>query len=95
MARIDFDNRKELFVWGVIWMLLGLMTNLMSENSDYLIIGVVSIFLWTGLGKYGVKFILDLFYRIQSKNKKSLGLTLNFIIFKYRVSKMFSGFFKK
>ena len=94
---IYFDNRKELVVWGIIWILLGAIANILFENSDYGFVGIISIFLWTGFGKYGSKFILAFFYRnqIQRKNKNSLDLTTNFIIFKYRVSKMFNSFFKK
>jgi hypothetical protein len=97
MGNIYFDNRKELVVWGIIWILLGIITNILMENSDYGFIGIISFFLWTGFGKYGSKFILSLFYRnqIYRKNKNSLDFTTNFIIFKYRVSKMFNSIFKK
>ena len=44
MGNIYFDNRKELVVWGIIWILLGIITNILMENSDYGFIGIISFF---------------------------------------------------
>ena len=41
MGNIYFDNRKELVVWGIIWILLGILTNILMENSDYGFIGII------------------------------------------------------
>ena len=70
MANIYFDNKKELAVWGVVWIiLLYIVSMLFDYDSDYGAVGVIGIFLWTGLGKYGSKFIIERFFSGNFKPK--------------------------
>lgn len=94
MGRIYFDNKKELVVWGIVWIIIGSITNLLFENTEYGVLGVITIIIWTGFGKHGSKLILSLIYR-NKKNNSSIDLTTSLIILKYKLSKTFNDIFKK
>jgi hypothetical protein len=85
MANIYFDSKKELLVWGIVWVILGnIVSMLFDYDSDYGAVGVIGIFLWTGLGKYGSKFIIERFFSGNFKIK--FDLKTKIMVLRYRLS---------
>jgi hypothetical protein len=97
MSNIYFDDKKELVVWGFIFIILGLITSsLFSIDEEFGVWGVISIMLWIGLGKYGPKFILRVIDNNTSLNPQyQLTFHDRYILFKYKVSKTISKVFSR
>ena len=86
MANIYFDNEKELVVWGLVWIIIAYITNLLFDlDTEYGIYGGIALFVWTGFGKYGSKFIIARFFSGNFKIK--FDLKTKIMVLRYRLSK--------